>query len=625
METRRSLPGWGFALGLTLLSLWLYARTTAPSVVALFDDSLEFQLVLPTLGIAHPTGYPLYTLLGYLFTRLPLGEPAYRANLFSAVAAAGAVGVLYLAARELTGRRLAAVLAAAQFATMPVWWSQATIAEVYALHGLLQASLLWLILRWAHGRGQLWPVGLAFGLGLAHHRMILLLAPAAVLWLASRRSAVRKITSWRPALIATGAPLLLYLYLPLRGRAITSLDGTYRNDWRGFWAWVTARQYSVFLAGNPFQVERDARFYLDLVRGQIQNWGIVLAVVGLLALIGGWVGWRGRRSRRDGLGLALALAATYGFGVSYKAADIEVFFIPALLCTSLAVAAGIAVLQAGWTRVADRFSRSTVWHPLGQAVLGVGLLFLILSPAWRHFPQMDRSQVWELHDLGKDILSQPLPQDAAIVGILGETTLVRYAQFAFGLRPDVQPVPADREEERFAAIERLLREGRPVFLTRPLPGAEARYSLGAVGPLIRVWPKGTGRWDPLPGRIDHPMGQGIRLQGYLTEVKRMRSGRVVRLTLHWRTDEPVAERLKVSARLTTPADDKLVARDDEPVHAAYPTTAWLPGEVVQDVYDLRVPDSVPEGTYEVLLILYRAADLQGIGRVSLGTVTLPAP
>ncbi len=382
METRRLPTDWGIALLLGLLSALLYIRTAAPSVVALFDDSLEFQLVLPTLGIAHPTGYPLYTLLGHLFTRLPLGEPAYRANLFSAIAGAAAVGFLYLAAHELTSRRLAAILAAAQFAITPVWWSQATVAEVYTLHGLLQAALLWLILRWAHGHGRLWPAGLALGLGLAHHRMILLLVPAIALWLLSRRSAVHR-AAWRPTLIATGAPLLLYLYLPLRGRVITSLDGTYRNDWRGFWTWVTARQYGVFLTENPFQLERDARFYLNLLRDQIQIGGMLLAVLGLVALFAGWTGAPPRRSRWDGLGLISALGATYGFAFAYRAPDVEVFFIPALLCTSLAIAAGIAALTTGWTSLATRLRRAPRWRSAGRFLLSIALLFSASVSCWR--------------------------------------------------------------------------------------------------------------------------------------------------------------------------------------------------------------------------------------------------
>jgi len=80
----------------------LYALTAAPSIAVLFDDSLEFQLVLPTLGIAHPTGYPLYTLLGGLWNLLlPAGNWAWRINLLSALAGAAAVALVFVVARRL--------------------------------------------------------------------------------------------------------------------------------------------------------------------------------------------------------------------------------------------------------------------------------------------------------------------------------------------------------------------------------------------------------------------------------------------------------------------------------------------------------------------------------------------
>ena len=83
--------------GLFIASLTLYIISLAPSVVTLFDDSLEFQLVTYQLGIAHPTGYPLYTILGKLFTLLPAGNVAYRVNLMSAVFGAAAVALPYFA------------------------------------------------------------------------------------------------------------------------------------------------------------------------------------------------------------------------------------------------------------------------------------------------------------------------------------------------------------------------------------------------------------------------------------------------------------------------------------------------------------------------------------------------
>ena len=143
------------ALVIGLAGFALYAATAAPSVATLFDDSLEFQVVLPTLGIAHPSGYPLYTLLGKLFTLLiPFRDAAGRANLLSALCAGAALGVLYLLAQKIAGNRAAAATATVLFALSPAWWSQATIAEVYALHGLLVVLFLYLLLRWEEARVQ---------------------------------------------------------------------------------------------------------------------------------------------------------------------------------------------------------------------------------------------------------------------------------------------------------------------------------------------------------------------------------------------------------------------------------------------------------------------------------------
>ncbi|MBC7260533.1 MAG: DUF2723 domain-containing protein, partial [Chloroflexi bacterium] len=70
-------------ISIASLAFSLYLRTLAPSV--LISDPGEYQFVLYELGIPHPTGYPLYVLLGYLWSRLPIGSVAYRINLLSAV------------------------------------------------------------------------------------------------------------------------------------------------------------------------------------------------------------------------------------------------------------------------------------------------------------------------------------------------------------------------------------------------------------------------------------------------------------------------------------------------------------------------------------------------------------
>src|SRR3954467_2461178 len=76
----------------SLIALALYLRTLAPAV--LVGDSGEFQFTGYILGVPHPTGYPLYTLLSKIFTWLPVGDVAYRVNLSSAVYAALACGLV---------------------------------------------------------------------------------------------------------------------------------------------------------------------------------------------------------------------------------------------------------------------------------------------------------------------------------------------------------------------------------------------------------------------------------------------------------------------------------------------------------------------------------------------------
>src|SRR3954470_23506137 len=74
------------AAGAFAVALIVYVRTLLPGVS--FGDWAEAEMVPSRLGILHPTGYPLYSMLGTVFSLIPVGSVAYRANLLSAVAAA---------------------------------------------------------------------------------------------------------------------------------------------------------------------------------------------------------------------------------------------------------------------------------------------------------------------------------------------------------------------------------------------------------------------------------------------------------------------------------------------------------------------------------------------------------
>src|SRR5918994_1952753 len=86
-----------------LLAFGIYLRTMLPSTG--FWDTGEAQTVPPTLSIFHPTGFPVYTMLGWLWSQLPLGEVAWRMNLLSAVCVALSAGFVVLIVGQLVAER----------------------------------------------------------------------------------------------------------------------------------------------------------------------------------------------------------------------------------------------------------------------------------------------------------------------------------------------------------------------------------------------------------------------------------------------------------------------------------------------------------------------------------------
>jgi hypothetical protein len=601
---------------LFLLALALYTITLAPSVVTLFDDSLEFQLVAWQLGIAHPTGYPLYILLGKLFTLLPLGNVAYRVNWLSAVCGAATVALLYrlilLAAPPRSGRAIppaaahaGAVAGALLFAVGPIFWAQATIAEVYTLNALFVALLLGLALSRPPMPGTLYLLAFIGGLSLTHHRTMVLLAPGLLLCLLLSES---RAALFRPKTLGLAAlffllPLLLYLYLPLRGH-IGSLDGTYQNTPAGFWRQISASGYGAFIFGNPFAQARPPDFYLNLLADQFYT--TVLGLIGLLYLL------------RWGRGAIIALTGVtfltyFTFNVFYNVADIEVFFIPVFL------------LWAIWSGVGATFLLGTAlslrrpgWRWPAVGLLAIILAVMIGQVARAGYAGLNYT--WAVHDYGIDMLRQPVPDDAAVVGIVGEMTLLRYFQQTEGLRPTLEPIAADAEAERLAVVARLLAEHRPVYLTRDLPGAAQRWSLAAVGPLIRVNPTPVTALPPEATPANLPAAPDITLAGYAVErVPHTGPGPApLRLTAYWQPAAPIPADWKVSARLLAADGTPAAVVDAAPVHFAYPTPAWRPGEIIADGYDLPLPPDFAAGSYTPLLIWYNPAqNAAEVGRVEL--------
>ncbi|MBI2433320.1 MAG: DUF2723 domain-containing protein, partial [Candidatus Hydrogenedentes bacterium] len=206
-------------------ALCVYLSTLAPTVTG--EDSGELIAAAYTLGIPHPPGYPLWTMLAHLFTYLPWGTVAWRVNLVSAVFAAAAVGVLaLLLVALLRGKQekrggvwIAAAGGALVFAFSREFWEQAVIAEVYTLNAFFFALFLLILWRWRETRGDrlLIIFAVLYGLSLGGHNTMHLLGPLFALFVvATERAGLRRWAFYGGlTLIAFLVALLVYAYLPL--------------------------------------------------------------------------------------------------------------------------------------------------------------------------------------------------------------------------------------------------------------------------------------------------------------------------------------------------------------------------------------------------------------------------
>jgi len=468
-----------------LIAFAVYWRTLLPTVSA-WGDSAKFQYLAQVWGIPHPTGYPLYLLLTRLFALLPLGgEVAYRVNLLSAVCAASAVGFLALTAAKLIGRpplgsgdHLTAVAAALSLAFSPIFWSQATVAEVYALNALFVVLCLALLLRWweTEEAGVLHTFLLVYGLSFSHHLSMVLLLPA-FLYLIARRQP-RAFVQPRHilfGLLGVGLGLIPYSYILLRaaqGAAYSEFpplnDPALPALLSAFVDYLTGagfrRSFFAVFAQGPTALLTRGQWYVRLLGEQFGWWGVILGLAGLVSL--------GRRDGPQALGLGLAFIGETIFPLGYQVIDPEVFFIPSYLIWALFIAQGLGWLRQTMSRLAQR--RRPILALGRWLFLGL-CLALPVVPLTRNWATADRSHDFSARRWAEAFLQDMEPNAMVVLPqpyFYSQKQTLLYLMVVEGVVPNLEFIEAD-EIDRWVGR-------RPVYLAVWMPEIAERYSLQAV-------------------------------------------------------------------------------------------------------------------------------------------------
>jgi hypothetical protein len=491
-----------------VVAVLVVARTTLLPGVG-FWDTAEFQAVPPLLGTLHPTGFPAYTVLGWVASVLlqPFGTPAYRMNLFSAICVAGAVGCTAILVRGLTGRGVLGIATGAVLFLTQITWDISTHADAHSLHLLLLALLFVLLVGWERreragarvggprASADRWLVAAAgvYAVAVANHSLSLLVAPGLVLFVFAVAPGIlrRPGLVGRCVLVFTALVVALYLELPLRaGPFRAAIVYGHPETWDGFRYIVLAEQFRGDL-GSPFaDLGPKLGGLVDLAARQLGPLAALLPVGALATAL--------RRPRYAALTLP-TLIITCFFAVSYSNADIDRYYLGPLLIGLTWIAVLVDGLIGGLVGASGSVAallRRTAGPWSAASFVGLGLALelaaavVLAAPAaasasaTRH--EVDEHDVTTASDWLDRILVELRP-DAVVISWWGYSTPLWYARDVEGRRTDITVIDdRTRLDENLGEVADVIDSylgKRPVYIIR-LPGETAdlagRYDLAAL-------------------------------------------------------------------------------------------------------------------------------------------------
>ena len=546
------LAGFGFFL--------LYWRTLAPDLLP--ADSGEFQLVAARLGVAHPPGFPFYTLLAYAAGRLPLPfSAAYQVNLLSALISAATLALVYAITYRLTQQHLAAGTAVIALGSATTFWAQATTANIRSLTAFFATLMLYALVRFwelrqspehQHADRWLFVFALALGWGITHHASLIFMGLVFALFLlVSDPALVRTPRRWLRPFLAAVSGLLPLLYLPLR--AFSDAPGALPAlaTWSGFLDHVLARGFrgDLFYFTEPAVLWQRLLVMGNVFTFQFAPWLLLGMGAGLL--------WLLARHRLLALLLGGSFLLHTLITATYRAPQTVEYMLPAYVPAAvvLGVAAGALLSARRWQLLA---------YPLAALLLGTTVRQTV-----HHYPSYALlHQNKAARDYAQPILEQA-PPSSVILADWHWVTPLWYIQQVEGQRPDVTirfvaPAALPYAETWAEEIAAELASGKAVIATHF--DENAYHTLPPAEPIGEAFLYRQEPRNNLPAAftpLDTVLGGVLRLVGYHVAGEEVEAGGETAVTLAW---EPLAELptpLSFFAHLVGSAG-QVVAQEDLP-------------------------------------------------------------
>lgn len=412
--TEKYLP-----ITVSVFTFIVYLTTLAPNIIQI--DSGELAAVQATLGIAHPTGYPLFTIIGYLFLKIPIPIAIItKANLLAAIWCS--LGIFFfiksvfiilhntLVSNSTNKKQktittkltdihdnnnlyLVSTIAGSLFlAFSKTFWLQSTSVEVYSLQIFLFSLIIFTSFKAFYSdNNELsnWKwVGFSVALGFSNHMTTLLTLPfISILYFMKERFTKKSLLKIGVTFLFTLPILILfYSYLPIR--ALTNPEINWGNpiNWENFFRHVSGKQYQIWLFSSTEAAKKQLFYFINNLLSEFTIVGIILAFVGLILTF--------KYYKKIAWVLSISFIVALLYSVNYDIVDIDSYFLFNYILIALFISTGVYYLLKTFAK----FLRSR--QLLISASVVIGLLPLIIN-----YNSVDQSGQFTFEDYTKTILN----------------------------------------------------------------------------------------------------------------------------------------------------------------------------------------------------------------------------
>ncbi|XP_034015318.1 transmembrane protein 260 isoform X2 [Thalassophryne amazonica] len=431
-------------------------------------DSGELITAACELGVAHPPGYPLFTLLARLaMSLLPSLSPAHSVNLMNSLLGAAASGVFCLTVCRLAGPGPGAVLAGGVFAVSRLSWQWSVVAEVFTLNNLFVGLLFFASASFHCAENATQRTNIAHwgalccGLGLCNQHTLVLYVLVVIPWVLHWLYSYKELSLCRLFTLGTCflGGFVPYIYLP-----ISSYLNTARWTWgdqttlSGLLTHLLRAEYGTFSLAkqeSSLNLSTMLQAQLDHCLADLSLPILVLAGMGLL--LSSW-----DRMRRSVSWLLTSMLLVYSLFFAWRAnldisrllllGVVERFWLQSDAALCVLAGLGLSWTHAGLER---RLGHGGLWKTTGWALTAAVLAHMVHS----NHRECDQSSNSVVERFGRELLAS-VPNDSIILtrGDLPGNSL-RYLHYCQGMRPDVRLV--DQEMATYAWYVAKLRHHLP--------------------------------------------------------------------------------------------------------------------------------------------------------------------